>query len=106
MPDRLKTTSENFYIFQRNTAGDDTSNGGDGVWTKLKPGHGTAFSADEITKNYSNRFGPEIGFADRMQQRYPGKKITIIKNAKEGGSSIDTTGNGTFGTASINTIFS
>lgn len=89
LPDSLKKL-KGVFIFHGNTA-NDGEDGGKGQWAELKPGHGTGFSFKDSKNSLSDRFGPELSFAAKMQKRYPGEKIAIIKYAK-GGSSIDTLG--------------
>jgi hypothetical protein len=75
-------------IFHGNPVGDDDPNGGHGIWTTLKPGHGFGFSSDGNTNTYSNRFGVELSFASKLQQLDPEENIAIIKYAR-GGTSLD-----------------
>lgn len=96
LPDSLNKTYENVYIFHGNMDQDGGENGGMGIWTQLKPGHGTGFSSDGKKNNYSDRFGVELSFADFLIKKYPNQKIAIIKYSK-GGTSIDSTASGRFG---------
>lgn len=95
LPDSL-TSFENVWIFHGNLAGDDEAGGGLGIWEPLKPGHGTGFSSDGKVNNLSDRFGPELAFAKRLQSLYPGEKIALVKYSK-GGTSIDSLGASYFG---------
>ncbi|SFU46108.1 hypothetical protein SAMN05216480_10493 [Pustulibacterium marinum] len=89
LPDSLSKKMKDVYIFQGNTVVDGTlEGGGDGLWSKLQPGHGTGFASDGKNNNYSDRFGAELSFAYDLKQKYPDKKIAIIKYAR-GGTSID-----------------
>lgn len=88
LPATLNKTFEGVWIFQGNPTGDEDPNGGLGVWSLLKPGHGAGFSSDGQSNQYSDRFGVELSFAKRMQELFPGERIALIKYAK-GGSSID-----------------
>ena len=81
---------ENVFIFHGNPAVDKESDGGPGVWKKLRPGHGVGFVSDGKKNTYSYRFGVELSFAVRLMELYPGKKIALIKYAV-GGTSIDST---------------
>ncbi len=96
LPDSLSGSFDNVWIFHGNLAGDGESNGGKGIWEPLKPGHGVGFASDGKSNQLSDRFGPELGFAKRMQALYPGEKIALIKYSK-GGTSIDSLGAGPFG---------
>ena len=84
LPDSLNKTIENVYIFHGNPAEDNQMNGGIGKWTKLKPGHGTGFSADTISNHYSDRFGVELSFTSELKQLYPKSKIAIVKYSRTG----------------------
>ena len=88
LPDLLSVAHENIWIFHGNPAEDESPTGGLGLWAKLTPGHGAGFRSDGTTNNLSHRFGPEVAFAQRISQLYPGEKIALIKYAR-GGSSID-----------------
>lgn len=66
-------------IFHGNPVYDNQENGGIGIWTKLKPGHGTGFKTDAKQNAYSNRFGAELSFARTMAKHFPDKKIAIVK---------------------------
>ena len=88
LPDSLNITFDSVFIFHGNPVGDNEKNGGEGVWTKLKPGHGVGFSSNSIENNYSDRFGVELSFASILTQLYPDEKIALIKYSR-GGSSLD-----------------
>lgn len=97
LPDSLKKTFKNVWIFHGNPVGDEQKLGGVGIWEALKPGHGKGFSSDGITNKHSQRFGLELSFAQKIQELYPGEKIALIKYAR-GGSSIDSLATKTGGT--------
>ncbi len=61
---------------------------GTGLWTPLTAGFGSGSRTDGQSVTTSNRFGPELTFAQHLRGLRPGEKIAIIKYAK-GGSSID-----------------
>ena len=88
LPDTLDVTFDDVYTFHGNPVGDDEMNGGVGVWSSLKPGHGAGFQATSASNEYSNRFGPELSFAAGIKQLYPKHRIAIIKYSR-GGSSLD-----------------
>lgn len=96
LPETLKKTYENVWIFHGNPVGDNQINGGLGKWDILKPGHGFNFSSNGISNNLSDRFGMELSFANRLQELYPNEKIGIIKYSR-GGSSIDSLAAGEYG---------
>ncbi|MGK7394190.1 MAG: sialate O-acetylesterase [Candidatus Cyclobacteriaceae bacterium M3_2C_046] len=96
LPDQLDKTFENVYIFHGNPVGDEQPGGGLGNWQPLQPGHGVGFSADNQENHLSDRFGPELSFAQRLQELYPGEPIALIKYSR-GGSSIDSLAAGRFG---------
>ena len=93
LPDHLNRTLADIWIFHGNTAADGATDGGLGMWQKLKPGHGAGFSSDGVTNNYSKRFGPELSFAKHIQELLPGENIAIIKYSR-GGTSIDSLASG------------
>lgn len=83
-------------IFHGNTSPDRASVDGKGIWSKLQPGHGVGFKSDGKTNQYSNRFGVELTFAQTMQERFPDRRIAIVKYSR-GGTSIDVAAAGGFG---------
>ncbi|GLB49199.1 sialate O-acetylesterase [Neptunitalea lumnitzerae] len=89
LPDSLSKKMKDIYIFDGNSVNDGTETGGGlGIWAPLQPGHGSKFTSDGKKNNYSERFGVELSFAYTLKQKYPDKKIAIIKYAR-GGTSID-----------------
>ncbi len=97
LPDSLKKSFKNVWIFHGNTVADEQTNGGLGKWELLKPGHGTGFSSDGVKNSLSDRFGIELSFATELQKLYPpNTKIGLIKYAR-GGSSIDSLAANVFG---------
>ncbi len=96
LTEELNQTQEDVWIFHGKSMPDDQPGGGKGIWAPLKPGHGSGFTSDGRSNTYSNRFGLELSFAQRIQELYPGKKIALIKYAR-GGSSIDSLAAGEYG---------
>jgi len=96
LPERLRTHEFDVMIFHGNPAPDDSSGGGRGVWAALRPGHGYGFSSDGSVNHYSERFGVELTFAERMKQLDPEANIALIKYSR-GGTSIDAAAAGPFG---------
>ncbi len=96
LPNTLKTEFKNVWIFHGNPTPDEKENGGQGIWKKLKQGHGKNFSSNGKQNNYSKRFGVELSFAKKIQSLYPNEKIAIIKYSK-GGTSIDSLAAGNAG---------
>lgn len=96
LPDSLNGIQDGVYIFHGNTVADNESGGGQGSWQLLKPGHGVGFTATSKKNNYSDRFGLELSFAQRIQELRPGRKIAIIKYSR-GGTAIDSAAIGHFG---------
>ena len=88
LPDSLKSSFKNVWIFHGNPDLDGGKSGGLGIWEELKSGHGKGFTSDGKQNNLSNRFGIELSFAEKIQRLYPNQKIAIIKYAM-GGTSID-----------------
>jgi len=88
LPDSLRGTTKNVWIFHGNPTPDENQKGGLGRWDKLKPGNGAGFTSDGIHNKLSHKFGPEVSFGNKLAELYPGEKIALIKYAR-GGSSID-----------------
>ncbi|KAA3631890.1 MAG: hypothetical protein DWQ02_15675 [Bacteroidetes bacterium] len=96
LPETLDKTFEDVWIFQGTPGQDEKPGGGKGSWNRLQPGHGVGFHATFQENSYSNRFGIELTFAEKMQEFYPGQKIALIKYCK-GGTSIDSLAASVFG---------
>lgn len=96
LPGNLNKTFKNVWIFHGNSVPDDQVNGGLGKWAPLQSGHGTGFTSDGANNSYSERFGLELSFAQRLQDLFPGEKIALIKYSR-GGTSIDSLAAGEFG---------
>lgn len=96
LPNALKKTNKNVFIYQGNPVGDNDPTGGLGKWDLLQAGHGTGFSSDGKTNKLSDRFGIELSLAQKLQELYPNQKLAFIKYARNG-SSIDSTGTAGFG---------
>lgn len=88
LPADLNKTFTDSYIYHANPTPDDSLPEGKGMWSLLQPGHGGGYSTDGINNNYSDRFGCELSFADKMKELDPGSKIAILKYSL-GGTSID-----------------
>lgn len=96
LPADLNKTFDDVWIFQGNPAPDEAENGGLGLWTQLRPGHGAGFSSDGKTNKWSDRFGVELSLAQRLKELYPNDKIALVKYAR-GGTSIDSLAARNFG---------
>jgi hypothetical protein len=96
LPEDLKATQAGVMIFHGNPAPDDGANAGQGVWAELRPGHGIGFSSDGAVNDYSERFGVELTFAQRLRELDPEARIALIKYSR-GGTSIDEEAAGRFG---------
>lgn len=96
LPESLKGTNEQVWIFHGNPVGDDLPDGGLGLWAPLQPGHGAGFKSDGSSNTLSGRFGVELSLAVKLQELYPGDRIALIKYSR-GGSSIDSLATGRFG---------
>jgi len=96
LPAGLQSPVKGVMIFQGNTAPDGAQVDGRGLWTELRPGHGTGFATDGRTNRYSARFGVEVTFARRLREIDPDAHIAIIKYSR-GGTSIDVDAAGKFG---------
>ncbi len=89
LPDSLNKTLPDVYIFHGISVDDHELNGGLGMWSNLKPGHGYKFSSNGSENSYGNLFGVELTFADELKRLTPNDNIAIIKYSKSG-ASIDT----------------
>ena len=89
LPAGLAGEMQGVMIYHGNTAADNTPVDGRGMWSTLCPGHGVGFSSDGTNNSYSDRFGVELSFAEKMKELFPDEKIAIIKYSR-GGTSIDT----------------
>ncbi len=78
LPAELSTTQD-VMIFHGNGVFDNKQGGGEGLWSMLKPGHGTGFKSDGKSNQYSDRFGAELSFAANLSEKIGNKKIAIIK---------------------------
>lgn len=96
LPADLNAPVSGVRIFHGHTVPDDSSGGGLGFWSELRPGHGVGFSSDGAENTYSERFGIELTFALRLRELDPDEKIAIIKYSR-GGTSIDSAAAGGFG---------
>ncbi|MDM8001762.1 MAG: sialate O-acetylesterase [Bacteroidota bacterium] len=89
LPAGLAGEMQGVMIYHGNTSADNTPVDGRGMWSTLCPGHGVGFSSDGTNNSYSDRFGVELTFAEKMKELFPDEKIAIIKYSR-GGTSIDT----------------
>lgn len=89
LPAGLAGEMQGVMIYHGNTSADNTPVDGRGMWSTLCPGHGVGFSSDGNNNSYSDRFGVELSFAEKMKELFPDEKIAIIKYSR-GGTSIDT----------------
>lgn len=96
LPNELKQPVPGVMIFHGNTSPDGASIDGKGIWSELRAGHGVGFKSDGKTNQYSNRFGVELSFAQRLKTKHPNKNIALIKYSR-GGTSIDIAAAGQFG---------
>jgi hypothetical protein len=96
VPETLRAPMPGVMIFHGNTVPDDSAGGGQGVWRPLQPGHGVGFSSDGRENTYSDRFGVELTFAQRLRELDPGSQIAIVKYSR-GGTSIAVEAAGHFG---------
>ncbi len=88
LPEELRGGVPEVWIFHGNMGKDGTPPDGRGLWSRLKAGHGRNFSSNGKTNKYSDRFGAELTFAQRLKEIYPDRNIAIIKYSR-GGTSID-----------------
>jgi len=88
LPSDLPENYKDIMIFNGNWDNDDKPVSGVGIWENMKPGFGYGSRSDGITNTYSERFGPELGFAIKIRELMPDENIAILKYAK-GGTSIE-----------------
>lgn len=96
LTEEQKKPIENVVIFHGNTAKDGDAVDGRGVWAPLQLGHGVGFASDGKKNRYSNRFGVEWSFAQRLRELDPDSPIALVKYSR-GGTSIDARAAGGFG---------
>ena len=96
VPASLASELEGVFIFHGNSSPDGHPIDGRGQWAPLRAGHGYGFQSDGKQNRYSDRFGAELTFAQRLRQLDPDKNIAIIKYSR-GGTSIDESSAGQFG---------
>lgn len=97
LPDSLVEPMSEVLIFHGNSRADGERADGRGIWTELRPGHGSGFSSNGQENTYSDRFGLELTFAARLREIFPNDRIALVKYSR-GGTSIDTSaaGDGTW----------
>ncbi len=86
LPKDLNQEIPGCYIFHAHASLDQQPIGGNGKWSSLKPGHGVGFTSDGKENKYSDRFGVELSIADELRRQRPGRKIAIVKYARNGSS--------------------
>lgn len=96
LPADLKEPQKGVMIFHGNPAPDNQAADGRGVWTELRPGHGSGFQSDGQQNQYSELFGVELSFAQKLRELHPEANIALIKYSR-GGTSIDIGATGMFG---------
>ena len=77
LPDSLDGIISNAMIFDGNRDNEGSPNGGVGIWSPVEPGHGYGFKTNGKSNDLSERFGPELSFANSLVEQ--GKKVAIIK---------------------------
>ena len=88
LPAELNQPIDGVWIFHGNPAPDGVAVDGLGLWSVLRPGHGTGFHTDGKKNSYSDRFGVELSFALRIKELHPDRNIALVKYSR-GGVSID-----------------
>jgi hypothetical protein len=88
LPNELAGGVPGVIIYHSNPVSDNVDFDGRGIWAPLKPGHGYGFSTDGTGNSYSELFGPELTFAQRLKELQPDENIALIKYARSG-TSID-----------------
>jgi len=77
LPDSLNKVIGNAMIFDGKRDNEGKSDGGTGIWAPMEPGHGYGFKTNGHSNVLSDRFGPELSFANTLIGK--GEKIAIIK---------------------------
>jgi len=77
LPDSMNTVIGNAMIFDGKRDNEGKSDGGTGIWAPMEPGHGYGFKTNGHSNTLSDRFGPELSFANTLIIN--GEKVAIIK---------------------------
>ncbi|RPH06351.1 MAG: hypothetical protein CBC06_002490 [bacterium TMED46] len=72
LPDSLDGIISNAMIFDGNRDNEGSPNRGVGNWSPVEPGHGYGFKTNGKSNDLSERFGPELSFANSLVEQ--GKK--------------------------------
>ncbi|GAB5404643.1 MAG: sialate O-acetylesterase [Aureliella sp.] len=86
LPQEMNGPTEDVYIYHTQSTHDRKEFQSKTIWKVLTPGHGTDYRATGENVAVSSRFGVELSFASEMKKLYPGRKIAIIKYARNGSS--------------------
>lgn len=90
LPTKFERPIDGVFIFHATPREDQQPLDGQGNWSPLTGGHGTGFKHSAGKDIPSERFGIELSFASAMRELRPGRKIAIIKYARNGSSIADT----------------
>jgi hypothetical protein len=74
-------------IFNARHQLDGLEGGGEGRWALLQPGFGQGYDWQSEPGTLGPRFGPELGFARRLRELEPDRRVALLKFAR-GGSSL------------------
>jgi len=96
LPESLQGAVPGVLIYHGNSAPDGVAPDGRGVWEPLRPGHGAGFQTNGRRVLYADRFGPELGMAQRLRELQPERSVAFIKYSR-GGTSIDQVAGGAAG---------
>lgn len=96
LPTELDRINDDVFIYHGNPAPDEGEPDGRGIWTPLQPGHGFGFYSDGNMNYYSDLFGLELSFANRMLDLQPDINLALVKYSRAA-TSIDPTASGGFG---------
>lgn len=80
----LNNGVDRVMIFEGRSAFDGEAQGGQGVWSPLRPGFGHGFDTDSRTIRLSDRFGPELSFGLALSSKLPDTGIALVKYALGG----------------------
>jgi hypothetical protein len=76
-------------IYHGKTVEDGKDGGGVGIWSPMRPGHGTGFETDGTANSLSDRFGPELTFANTMSSDASNGPVAVIKFSRGGTGLVD-----------------
>lgn len=89
VPSDIAAKAVSVPIYHGKTVEDGQDGGGLGIWSPMRPGHGTGFETDGTANSLSDRFGPELTFASTMSSDASNGPVALIKYSRGGTGLID-----------------